>query len=104
MLLMKEICNRIEELGFTVEMTSAAADHFADVGYDPNFGARPLRRVLQRRVENELSKRMLRGEYRTGDKIMIDYDPNAEGDNKITFTLVAQEPIAIELPMVDSKK
>ena len=104
MLLMKEICNRIEELGFTVEMTSAAADHFAEVGYDPNFGARPLRRVLQRRVENELSKRMLRGEYRTGDKIMIDYDPNAEGDNKITFTLVAQEPIAIELPMVDSKK
>ncbi|MFN8446590.1 MAG: AAA family ATPase [Caldilineaceae bacterium] len=103
MLQMNEIHKRVGELGISVEMTDAAADYFVEVGYDPNFGARPLRRVLQRRVENELSKRLLRGEYRTGDKVMIDYDANGEGDNKITFTLVEQAPIAIELPKVESR-
>ena len=41
-----------------------AVDHLAEIGYDPSYGARPLRRVLQRQVENELSKRLLRGEIR----------------------------------------
>ena len=96
MLLMKEICNRIEELGFTVEMTSAAADHFADVGYDPNFGISPVAPCAATPVlRTNTSKRMLRGEYHHRRQDRIDYDPNAEGDNKITFTLVAQEPIAI---------
>jgi ATP-dependent Clp protease ATP-binding subunit ClpA len=65
----------MDELGFTVEMTEAAARHMATVGYDPSYGARPLRRLLQRQVENELSKRLLKGEYKTGDHVVIDYDP-----------------------------
>ena len=47
-LLMHDIGVRMDELGFTVEMTESAADHIASVGYDPNYGARPLRRLLQR--------------------------------------------------------
>ncbi len=98
-LLMRDIGVRMEELGFTVEMTEAAADHVAQVGYDPNYGARPLRRLLQRNVENELSKRLLRGEYKTGDHVIVDYDPNVEGDNKLVFRLAEPTPIAVDLPV-----
>jgi len=98
-LLMKEIDKRMEELGFSVELTEAAATYVGDVGYDPSYGARPLRRLLQRRVENELSKRLLRGEYATGDHVVVDYDPDAEGESKLTFTKVAQAPIPVELPV-----
>ncbi|MBW7884669.1 MAG: AAA family ATPase [Caldilineaceae bacterium] len=102
-LLMKDIGQRMDELGFTVEMTEAAADHIATVGYDPNYGARPLRRLLQRQVENELSKRLLKGEYKTGDHVVVDYDPDAEGDNKLVFELREQAPIAVELPMASGR-
>ncbi|HMN27579.1 MAG TPA: AAA family ATPase, partial [Caldilineaceae bacterium] len=98
-LLMNDINKRIEELGFTAELTEAAATHLADIGYDPNYGARPLRRLLQRRVENELSKRLLKGEFATSDHIVVDYDPNLEGENKLTFTRVEQPPIPVELPV-----
>ncbi len=99
MLLMKDIDSRMVELGFSTELTEAAAEYLAEVGYDANYGARPLRRLLQRRVENELSKRLLKGEYRTGDHVLIDYDPNLEGESKLTFTKIEQAPIAVELPV-----
>jgi ATP-dependent Clp protease ATP-binding subunit ClpC len=98
-LLMKDINKRIEELGFSAELTEAAAAHLAEIGYDPNYGARPLRRLLQRRVENELSKRLLKGEFATGDHIVVDYDANAEGENKLTFTKIEQAPIPVEFPV-----
>jgi ATP-dependent Clp protease ATP-binding subunit ClpC len=99
MLLMNDIGKRMEELGFSVELTEAAANYVGDIGYDPSYGARPLRRLLQRRVENELSKRLLRGEYATGDHVVVDYDSAGEGENKLTFTKVAQAPIPVELPL-----
>jgi len=99
LLLMADIGKRMEEMGFTVELTEAAAHHVGEIGYDVNYGARPLRRLLQRQVENELSKRLLRGEYATGDHVVVDYDPNAEGDSKLTFTKVEQAPIPVDLPV-----
>ena len=98
-LLMKDIGARMDELGFTVEITEAAAHHMATVGYDPSYGARPLRRLLQRQVENELSKRLLKGEYKTGDHVIIDYDPAAENDSKLTFQVTELAPIAVDLPV-----
>ncbi|MFN8466992.1 MAG: AAA family ATPase, partial [Caldilineaceae bacterium] len=98
-LLMHDISVRMDELGFTAELTEAAANYIAEVGYDPTYGARPLRRLLQRRVENELSKRLLKGDVKTGDHIVVDYDPNAEGENKLTFTVIEQAPIPVELPL-----
>ncbi|MDQ3249192.1 MAG: AAA family ATPase, partial [Chloroflexota bacterium] len=100
LMLMNDINKRMVELGFTVELTEAAASHVAETGYDANYGARPLRRLLQRRVENELSKRLLQGEYATGDHVVVDYDANAEGENKLTFSKVAGAPILVELPVV----
>jgi ATP-dependent Clp protease ATP-binding subunit ClpC len=82
-----------------VELTEAAANHLAETGYDPTYGARPLRRLLQRRVENELSKRLLKGEYVSGDQVVVDYDPDLDGENKLTFTKLELAPIPIELPV-----
>ncbi len=104
MLLMNEIGKRMQELGFSVEMNEEAADYVAEIGYDPTYGARPLRRLLQKRVENELSKRLLRGDFSTGDHVVIDRDPDAEDEGALTFTRVDQEPIAIELPATSKQE
>jgi ATP-dependent Clp protease ATP-binding subunit ClpA len=55
--------------------------------------------LLQRNVENELSKRLLKGEYKTGDHVIVDYDPAAESDSKLVFYIAEQAPIAVELPV-----
>ena len=68
---------RLEERGLTFELTSAAKDAILEEGYEPQFGARPLRRVLQRRIESPLSKRLLAGEFGDGDCISVDF---AEGE------------------------
>ena len=100
--LMGDISGRLNELGITVELSEAAADHVAEIGYDPAFGARPLRRVLQRTVENELSKLLLASEIRTGDHILVDFDAEAGDEGELTFTQQEQEPIVVELPVVDA--
>jgi ATP-dependent Clp protease ATP-binding subunit ClpB len=61
-----------QELG--VEITPDAAKLLADHGYDPHFGARPLKRTIQRELINELSKYLLAGMYQKGDTILIDAD------------------------------
>ncbi|KPK66943.1 Clp protease ClpB [candidate division TA06 bacterium SM23_40] len=58
--------------GLEVELTEAAQAYLADRGYEPAFGARPLKRVLQREVVNELAKEVLEGAFRKGDRIRID--------------------------------
>ncbi|MDH7487916.1 MAG: AAA family ATPase [Anaerolineae bacterium] len=77
---MKEIRARLREQGVEVELTEAARDWLAREGYDPNFGARPLRRALQKHVENALALRLLSGEFREGDVIIVD-----AGDTGIRF-------------------
>ncbi|MFQ5875357.1 MAG: AAA family ATPase, partial [Dehalococcoidia bacterium] len=69
---MKEISQRLKEQGITIELTEAAREWLAEKGYDPNFGARPLRRTLQRRVESSLSKGLLRSEFVEGDTVVVD--------------------------------
>ena len=96
-LLMEEIAQRLDEIGIAVEMTEKARNHLAETGYHAEYGARPLRRLLQKQVENELSKRLLRAEYSTGDDILIDYLTKEEGgEDKLTFVRKEPEPIAVE--------
>lgn len=96
-LLMKEIEQRVDEMGIKVELTEAARNYLADTGYNAEYGARPLRRLLQKRVENELSKRLLRGEYQTGDEVLIDYAaPDTDGEPELVFLRKEPEPIAVE--------
>ncbi|UCF62623.1 MAG: AAA family ATPase [Anaerolineaceae bacterium] len=71
---MKQIRERLAEHGLTVALTDAAREWLAREGYDPAFGARPLRRALQRHVESALSVKILQGEFEEGDTVIVDFD------------------------------
>ncbi|MGQ9598277.1 MAG: ATP-dependent Clp protease ATP-binding subunit [Anaerolineae bacterium] len=92
---MKEIRERLAERGVSIELTPAARKWLAMEGYDPAFGARPLRRTLQRYVESPLSKRILRGEFKAGDHVLADIGPSEGEEKGLVFS--KQEPIPVEL-------
>ena len=71
-LLMREVRQNLAEQGVSVELTEAAREWLAKEGFDPTFGARPLRRAIQRFVENPLAKRILAGEFEEGQAILAD--------------------------------
>jgi ATP-dependent Clp protease ATP-binding subunit ClpC len=70
---MKQIQQRLSEQGLTVAMTEAARRWLAKEGYDPAFGARPLHRALQKHIESPISVRLLRGDFKSGDKVEANY-------------------------------
>jgi len=63
-------------------LTDRTKEYLARIGYDPAYGARPLKRLIQREVENTLALKILEGEFKEGDRIEADYDPKTD---KITF-------------------
>ena len=71
-LLVADLQKRLADHKLTLELTDAARDWLAREGFDANYGARPLRRTIQRRVENVLAKRLLTSEFKDGDLIVID--------------------------------
>jgi ATP-dependent Clp protease ATP-binding subunit ClpC len=75
---MKEVQGRLEEHGLKVELTEAARSRLAQIGYDPAFGARPLRRALQKYVESPLSVQLLSGQFHTGDTVLVDVNDKQE--------------------------
>jgi len=83
-LLIKDLQGRLADRKLGVELTERAKSWLAKVGYDPQYGARPLRRAIERYVENPLSTKLLRGEYSPGDTIIVDL-----GDDGLTFTVRA---------------
>ena len=77
---LQDVAGRLQEMGIDVQLGAAARHWLARRGYDPQFGARPLRRALQRFVENPLSIRLLRGDFDPGDLVRID-----EQDGELVF-------------------
>jgi ATP-dependent Clp protease ATP-binding subunit ClpC len=73
---MKDIAKRLAERGLHIELMPTAREWLAQTGYDPTFGARPLRRMLQQKVESPLSKKLLSGEFRAGDTVIVDTGPD----------------------------
>jgi ATP-dependent Clp protease ATP-binding subunit ClpB len=73
---------RLAERELALELSAAAADHLARVGYDPQFGARPLKRVIQREVADPIALNVLQGEYREGDTVVVDASPDGLVFNK----------------------
>jgi ATP-dependent Clp protease ATP-binding subunit ClpC len=71
-LMVKDLQNRLEERKVSIELTEKAKSWLAKEGYDPIYGARPLRRVIERFVENPLSSKLLRGELKEGDSVRVD--------------------------------
>ena len=79
-LMLAALVKRLGERGVGVEFSKDAKDYLVTVGYDPEYGARPLRRTIQRLVEDVLSEKIIRGEIGSGDKVKIGFS----GD-KLTF-------------------
>jgi ATP-dependent Clp protease ATP-binding subunit ClpC len=91
---MKEIQDRLAEHGLAVQLTDAARQWLAKEGFEPQFGARPLRRALQKYVESPLSVQMLRGEFKSGDVVTVDY---VEGKG-LEFHREEVLPVKVEQP------
>ncbi|MEK7354708.1 MAG: AAA family ATPase, partial [Chloroflexota bacterium] len=80
-LLAKDLEERLSERKLTLEITDAAKSWLAKAGFDPVYGARPLKRAVTHYVENPLSTRVLKGEFKDGDKIVVDL-----ADDALTFS------------------
>ena len=78
----RRVAELLASRGYTLEVTEAAREYLAEVGYDPNFGARPLKRAIQRELQDPLALKILSGEFREGDIIRVD-----RGGDGLTFTL-----------------
>jgi ATP-dependent Clp protease ATP-binding subunit ClpC len=77
---MKEVADRLQDHGLGVQLSAEARAWLAHAGFDTNFGARPLRRALQKFVESPLSVSLLSGEFKAGDRVLIDIE-----DGRVTF-------------------
>lgn len=95
---MKEVQERLNESGLTVDLTPEARDWLANEGYNPAFGARPLRRALQKYVESPLSVRLLGREFASGDTIQVDVDEDKKDlvFRKVKEGILAQETQPVE--------
>jgi ATP-dependent Clp protease ATP-binding subunit ClpC len=80
---MKEVSGRLNENGLNVVLTPSAREWLAKAGYDENFGARPLKRAIQKHVESPLSVKLLGGHFKAGDTVIIDVDKEKD---EISFT------------------
>jgi ATP-dependent Clp protease ATP-binding subunit ClpB len=69
---LRRLRGRLAERGVAIELTDAAKEHLAEAGWDPAFGARPLKRAIQRLLENPLALRLLEGDFAEGDTILVD--------------------------------
>jgi len=77
---------RLAERQMSLKLSEAAIDYLAEVGYDPVYGARPLKRAIQRELETQLAKAMLRGEFSDGDTIFVDVE-----NERLTFKRLPAE-------------
>lgn len=82
---LSKLLKRIEELGYKVKFTEAAKTFLSDKGFDPDLGARPLGRTIQKFVEDPIAEELLKMEMSEGDEILVDYDAEANtGELKIS--------------------
>ncbi len=86
-LMVKEVEDRLIEHEVTISLPDAAKEWLTKEGFDPVFGARPLRRAVQRFIENPLSRQMISGEFASGDHVKVDVH-----DEALTFTK-AESPV-----------
>ena len=85
-LMLGEVGERLSDRNVSIEVTDAAKKALVEEGYDPAFGARPLRRVVERQIENALAKRILSGEFEDGEKIIVDFKDDAYDFEKADAT------------------
>ncbi len=71
---LKNLYKRMEDLGYKIKMTENAKDYISDKGFDPNFGARPLKRAIQKYLEDPLAEEIIKAKLGEGDVIEVDFD------------------------------
>ncbi|NEQ65852.1 MAG: ATP-dependent Clp protease ATP-binding subunit ClpC, partial [Symploca sp. SIO2D2] len=80
-IMLRDISTRLSERLITLEVTERFKDHLVEAGYDPNYGARPLRRAIMGLLEDSLAEAMLSGQVQDGETVVIDVD--AQGEVKV---------------------
>jgi len=100
-LMTRRLESQLQGQGLGLELTNDAKLHLAEKGYDPQLGARPLRRAIQRLIEDALSERILNKQFRAGEIVVVDVEPDPEGrpgDKRVVFRAVEGfEPPPMEL-------
>jgi ATP-dependent Clp protease ATP-binding subunit ClpB len=90
---LRRLQQRLDERHITLELTDAARAHLVRVGHDPAYGARPLKRAIQKELETSLARKVLQGEIRDGQQVRVDYD-----DKRGELTFQAQAGVRREEP------
>lgn len=80
---MERVQKRIADRKLKIVVSEAAVELLGSLGYDPNYGARPVKRVIQQYVENELAKGILRGEFKDEDTISVDTEVTAFSNGQL---------------------
>ena len=75
---LSKLFTRVEEMGYKIELTEKAKDFLADKGFDPQFGARPLNRAIQKYLEDQIAEEILKGSVNEGDTLVADYSGEGE--------------------------
>jgi ATP-dependent Clp protease ATP-binding subunit ClpB len=84
-----KLVERVGEKGVEVELTGDARALLGNLGYDPTYGARPLKRVIQKQLVDKLALRLLEGEFASGDRVLVD-----AGDGELTFAKAPASAVA----------
>jgi len=90
---LEKLYERINDLGYTIEMTEAAKDYIVEKGYDEKFGARPLKRAIQKLIEDPLAEEIVNSHLKEGDTIKVD---KKEGDSELKIDIVKGKKSAAE--------
>ena len=85
--MLKEVFARLQDKGITLTVTDAFKERLVEEGYNPSYGARPLRRAVMRLLEDSLAEEVLSGRIKDGDKALVDIDNN----KKVTISISSEE-------------
>jgi len=85
------LSERLEDRKMSLKLSDAALDHLAEVGFDPVYGARPLKRAIQREVETQIAKGIIRGEFNEGDTIFVDVENERLAFKKLPVELLTAQ-------------
>ncbi|MEA2461406.1 MAG: ATP-dependent Clp protease ATP-binding subunit ClpC, partial [Actinomycetota bacterium] len=90
--MIKRVADQLESQDVGIELTDGAKEVLSARGYDPSLGARPLRRAIQRLIEDPVSEKILWKEYEAGDTIIVDSAPGEDGEQEVVFRKAERSP------------
>lgn len=100
---LRSLFGRIEGLGHQIALSEEAKNFIAEKGYDSNFGARPLKRAIQKHLEDPIAEEILKGDLKSGEKLIVDYDKEKEAI-KVSAASENDDTDDVESDVSDNKK